>query len=328
MKRCKKYTFVILVIGIITFLTIHVRPMEAAENQMYGNTCGNFQNAGWAAAYKGFQYYTVYDKATFRVSLKRMDSKGNSELIITDKDIHGLQNLNVANDSIYFNNGPNALYKVDLKTKELARVGKEHERFPRPVIVGDWAYYCDSSKISRRNAVYGELWRMKLDGTKKEQLDKRIGFIHWIDNGWIYYQVDADNTSNMPAYYKMKLDGSCKTKMNFERWNYPNFEGGWIYYQDRLLNALYKVKVDGTSKTKMLVGEYTSIHVSNGWIYYVDEKDKGKLYKVRTNGKDKKLLSKDANGAIQVLGDWIYYVGSDENRYRMKIDGNNKTLLK
>ncbi len=146
---------------------------------------------------------------------------------------------------------------------------------------GDWIYY-------RNDAMLGNLYRIKTDGTKKKQLNEDdVSYINIVGD-WIYYL----NKELSPVFYDMR-------------------------------NYIYKIRLDGTGRKKLCDDAIDNMQVQGDWIYYVHYTN---LYKMKTDGSKVTDLKVKCDGVF-VEGEWIVYYDLEGYIYKMKTDGTHKAKL-
>jgi hypothetical protein len=202
-----------------------------------------------------------------------------------------------------------------------------------------------------------QIWRMKVDGTEKKQLDPQGGSAQWYDSlnfykDNIYYnsswpdirssKLDGSLPGSLPCQptlpigsivcgnkiyytnyrensyiYEMNLDTDEKTKINNNNSYKINIYNEYLYFLNR--NDNYKIyRTKIGGNTEKVSDETTfSMNIDNGWIYYENEKDNKKLYKMKIDGTNKVKLSDDSCGGIHVVGNWIFYMTSGGTEYFM-----------
>ena len=64
------------------------------------------------------------------------------------------------------------------------------------------------------------------------------------------------------------------------------------------------------------------------WIYFSNTNYDSSIFKIKVDGSGRERLNYNNCTIFQIEKDWIYYLDNDEeNLYKIKIDGNDKTLL-
>ncbi|HEX3028216.1 MAG TPA: DUF5050 domain-containing protein [Clostridia bacterium] len=188
-------------------------------------------------------------------------------------------------------------------------------------INGDWIYL----------SLYSGVYKMKKDGSEREQLiDSPVSYLNIVGD-WIYYSYSDDDEK--PGIYKMKPDGSSRKVLTKDETSYINIVDDWMYYinvSDK--SAPYKVRLDGKGNKRIKDISLGELAIDDGWIYYEKLKDTA-IYKMRTSGSDVKKITDNAQKTysyINKAGDWIYYIGNKNGKegiYKVKADGTGKVML-
>lgn len=193
-------------------------------------------------------------------------------------------------------------------------------------IFGDMIYYSDSSN----NTIY----RIKADGTEKNEVRKIGADYLQISGDWIY--ISSDDY----GIYKLKLDGTDGFYLIRKGWMDHRFiiSGDWIYYADD--TGMSKIKTDGTENKKLFdvengVGKILSI--KNNRIYYETIIAEGpdyygwvsSFYNIKLDGTDKQTLSEGTFKSWAVVDGTVYYnkIIRDINIIMTKLDGTGRQVL-
>ncbi|CZQ85562.1 Hypothetical protein Tpal_650 [Trichococcus palustris] len=296
---------------------------NAAVN-IIGNTNGNIINGGYAAQQGDWIYYST--KGIYKIKMDGTEknkigddqakyinvvgdwiyytSQGIYKMKLDGTEKTMLYNdtvpdfMSVSGDWIYFTNGiySGNLYKVKTDGSEKTKISSDPIGYMN--IQGDWIYYSNGTRKEdfKMGNIYvpgfGNLYKMKLDGSEKTKIsDDILGYIN-VSGDWIYY-VDSVTTENSSG-----------------------------------IANLYRIKTDGTEKNKLNDDETPFINVVGDWIYYSNGGDSGKLYKMKTDGSGNTKINNDSSGSINVVGDWIYYTYYSlfgQKEYKIKTDGTGRT---
>lgn len=204
-------------------------------------------------------------------------------------------------------------------------------------IVGEWIY--GVSRIKGKTESYG-IYRIKTDGTQKQQLNYDSASFVNVTGEWIYYI----NTGDLYTPYKIKTDGTCRQKMSNMKMNALVVADDFMYFQNANDNdCIYKIKTDLSQLTKISSkgGGLTRLNVVGDWVYLyesyyessnnttgklINESATG-LYKIKTDGTQEQKLDAALVSCIVVIDDWIYYSTYKDALYRMKVDGSGKQML-
>lgn len=189
-------------------------------------------------------------------------------------------------------------------------------------IDSDWIYYLT-------NAYYGELFKIKKDGSENTKiLDLAYHDINVVD-GWIFYAGNflAD------GIYKVRTDGSDQELLLDGLFCYGLMVvDDWIYFFSNNENeGLYRMKTDGSDLERITSDGNMKFLVVDDWIYFSEDDyyRGGSFYKIRTNGSEKTLLSDTFATWFCIYNDYIYYSDYEDNGclYRIKTDGSAKIKI-
>lgn len=178
---------------------------------------------------------------------------------------------------------------------------------------GEWIYYTNDQDLN--------IYKMKEDGSNKQQLSTDICYQLSVVDDWIYYVNFTDNKS----IYKMYVDGSQAQKLNSDASRNVNVVNDSIYYINLDDNNIYKTDLDGYNKTKINDVNSKYINFYNGQIYFYDS-DSSYLYKMDLDGSNKTIVSEDNMFMFTIDNDLIYFAYQD-GIYTIDLDGNNKTKI-
>ena len=150
---------------------------------------------------------------------------------------------------------------------------------------GDWVYYNNYDADSR-------LYRIRADGTEKQELTDYDTVGISIKNDWLYcqeYNKDDEYNQYFKGIHKMRLDGSEKQLLTDVACdNYIiDVTGNWIYYSnDDDGSSLYKMRIDGTEIKKLNNDASRNMQVADEWVYYLKRKYNPRIYRIPTCGID------------------------------------------
>jgi len=198
-------------------------------------------------------------------------------------------------------------------------------------IQGNWIYY-------RNDSDGGKIYRINLDGSKKEQLNGDNSYNITISGDWIFYRNDSD----AGKLYRVPVDGGDHQKLNEEFSGYINPDGEWIYYQNHTGgDTIYRLRMDGSGREKLTDGQSSFINVYKDRVYFVNDSDGHKIYRMQLDGSGKEKNTDDFCSHLNVFDDHLYYITrnlifdpgnsswSTESTTinRMQLDGSGKEIL-
>lgn len=111
--------------------------------------------------------------------------------------------------------------------------------------------------------------------------------------------------------YRVNPDGSDKTKLTEDTVYGFTIVDNYIYYEKESEDldedrTNYRIDIKGKNKEKVAMSFY-NYKEADGWIYFDDINDE-KLYKMKLNGDEKTVLIDKRSQLIDVVGDKIYYL--------------------
>jgi len=204
-----------------------------------------------------------------------------------------IQRFYVVGEWVYFimlepQSGFEILYKIRTDgTNETLMIDGEYDSFS---ISDGWIYFKH----------YNTRYRMKLDGSEREQLQPlpQIKSNSQIIGDWIYYVV-LDDSWNYAGLARVRIDGTEEMTITTNRVGEFNVVGDWIYYSNISDNrALYKIRTDGTGNIKLDdTILYGAINIVGDWIYVqktasgINIPQPPILHRIRTDGTDFQVVN-------------------------------------
>jgi hypothetical protein len=181
---------------------------------------------------------------------------------------------------------------------------------------GDWLYY---------QGDYGELYKIKTDGSQKQLLIEQGAYWITVSNDWIYYSNKRDKF----RLYRISHDGSSNNKLNDNMSFNLHTYGGYIWYSniDNCRNICkMKPETSATENLKLPVGKFL---ISEDWIFYRNKKMNNALSKAKSDGSQSACLSTDAVGDLTVSGNLLYYINRSQGDtiYKVGTDGTGPVQL-
>lgn len=184
-----------------------------------------------------------------------------------------------------------------------------------------WIYYHNAKDE-------GKLYKIKTDGTGKEEVCSDSPLSINVVGDWIYYENISDNMK----IYKIRKDGTCRTKINDDESWHATVMDNWIYYTNEVDGGhMYKIGVDGACREKL--NDYSSryVNVKWDWIYHVNADEGRAIYRIKQNDSEAQLQMLEGVNAwgINILGDFIYFTNENDNHrlYKINLDGTGLTKL-
>lgn len=155
-------------------------------------------------------------------------------------------------------------------------------------VVEDWIYFYDLND---------GIWRIKIDGSTKELIDKEYAEHFIVVNDWIYY-IRSHNkgiftNSFTTVLYKIKTNGTSKQEIDVlssKTQSQGNtkiaYWDGFIYFRGNA--GIWRIKTDRTGKERII-----DINSSYNWVFqdgYHYVQISTELFRFDSNGGNKKLI--------------------------------------
>lgn len=171
------------------------------------------------------------------------------------------------------------------------------------VSVGEWLYYTNTNSDNT-------VWKMKHDGTGKEQVLDVPAWHMSVYKGWLYYR-EYSSRGYLCRYNLQENRNEILVKRNVYE---PKIVGRYIYYGDQSDKSfdLYRIDIDGNHETKLTDGIVLYCCVTDQRIYYLDTAVDRKGYSTNLDGNDKQLWYAGRVGTIDYYDGLIYFTDADE----------------
>lgn len=317
-------------------------PQEALFSEKgRGISGGNLQNGGRIALSGTWIYYAL-DQSLFRV---RTDG-GERETLATESG--GFYNINVLDGWVYYRTFSGNVYRMrtDGTAKTLLIQGRKDSLLDLDtlkevnnvqgvcefIVIEGWIYYNAQITVGQDAQRASVLYRMRLDGSGKEQLAGGPGELLWLmDLGgeWIYltsFSADSSRFRNL----RLSATGGGPREMPFLSYSSQiQLADGWIYFLDAAGgHAVCRIRPDGT-EAKILSKELSceTMNVCDGWVYCVtrqDENATGSLVRFPAEGGAPEVLKADYTGKCSLAGEWAVL---DDGLYRLVQGTDGKGTL-
>ncbi len=291
------------------------------EGFVNGNTAGNLYNSGQYCEKDGIVYFSNSNDEN---KLYRMNPDGTDIKKLSDDSV---AYINADDNYLYYvrvANGKNTDFSfLKVNTNSLCRLKRNGkgsvlilDEAPSmyAALSGNYLYYLHYDKVTATT-----LYRVKIDGAQKMQLEKNPYFTCSTDGQYFYYnglsndhniyQYDTTNSAQqtvfrgncwMPivegsiAYFmdcdnnyslaKADLSTGEKTLLCDDRVDCYNIYGEYIYFQRSTDEpALCRMRTDGSDYTVIKTGVYTQINVTSQYVYFKDFTS-GATFRVPTEG--------------------------------------------
>jgi hypothetical protein len=299
-----------------------LRTTHFNDTYVNGNTAGNLYNAGLFCEYDGIIYFANPSDDYHLYSMQ----KNGSELTKLSDDIASF--INVDEHYIYYvrNNprGGTSFSFLNLYTDSLCRIDRatgdnvkvlEQEPTLYASLVGNYIYYLryDGEETT-------SLYKVKIDGSDQQMVDKNAYFTCSTDGKYIYYNGREndhyiwrlDTEDDLSGLF---LDGNC--------WMPTVVDGNTAYYMDCDNN--YRIaRVDCTTGNKELITQnrVDGYNLYGDYIYFLENgSDIQGLSRVRTDGTGYENIVLGVFTDVNVTSDYVYFRDFDSGiMYRAPLD--------
>ncbi len=331
-KSNKALTMKIIAVMIVIIAIVVIASCFGGDK--FGNSIGNSSNLGLVAQEGSWIYYIQMDDDE-PIGIYKVKNNGKNMKKVADGQYCG---LNIIGNYIYC-----IEYDEDKDKNNLIRMktnGKNKETLAtnidieQTIAVGKWVYYIKNDC----------LYRIKLDGTDREEIsDKNIKYYH-IDGNTIYYIYENDSAIYVA---KMKLNGEDSQRLlkaeDDENYNALYVKGSKIYYiiskfDDNYDYQYYLCSVNKKGLNQKNICKLDEnidyINMQEDAIYYTitEDYDSYLIKTIKYNGTDKEVIKKVSDlSNINITKDWVVFLGeNDEYDTIMKmieLDGNEEKEL-
>lgn len=295
------------------------------DSYVNGNTAGNLYNGGFFCERGDTVYFSnpndnnyLYSMNLAGGNVQKLHADRVSYINADDRYVYYVRNNVGADDlSSALRLNANSLCRYDLKRKKVTVLDPDPSIYIS--LLGNYLYY-----IHYSTETASTLYRVKIDGSEKEQVDSNPYFTcsangqyfyyNGIQNDHNIYQMDTATGNSqmicqgnfwMPSadneniyfldcgqnYALMQLGRSQSepTVLVKDRIETYNVFGDTVYFQKNNLNgdaALCSIRTDGSDYQELLSGDYANINVTSQFIYFTSVGQDGTVYKIPTSGGD------------------------------------------
>ena len=312
MKKIWKWLLFVLVILLAAgcvFLYRYINRIRYNDGYVNGNTAGNLYNEGYFCEKDGIVYfsnpadnYCLYSMNPDGTNIKKLEDQSVSYINVDDHYIYYCKLKGKSADSFSFLPvNTNSLCRLDIDGKGKPEI-LDDDPCMYASLVGNYLYYLHYDTTDATT-----LYKVKIDGKEKEQVEKQSYFTASTDGQYIYYNGLTDNhniyemdTSNDHA--KVIYEGNCwmpvkdgnnlyfmdcendyriakvdltngeKTLVTDCRVDCYNVTGDKIFFQknDKTNPAICCINTDGSNYQELKEGNYTAINVTSTYVYFKD----------------------------------------------------------
>ena len=313
----------VIIIAAASIIRFNHTRTHFTQNYQNGNTGGNLYNGGYFCEYDGVIYFSnpndhlaLYCISRTGGELKKLSDDRVAYINVDDNYIYYTRNNSDVDSSFSFLNiQACSLCRIDRSTGENKKY-LDGDPCLYSCQVGDYIYYIHYDKKDAST-----LYRVKIDGSNREQILKEPALAVSSDEQYLYYagtksehdlhRINTTNSTNTTicsgtfynpviqdgyVYYmdsengysltKMKIDTQEKTVISSDRVDCFNINGSYLYYQRNSSSpALCRIKTDGTEFEEIYAGNYANINVTSSYVYFSSFNDTDTFYYTPTTGK-------------------------------------------
>ena len=325
MKNVKKVLIPIALILIVAGYAFYHYTTRTRFNDAYvnGNTAGNLYNNGIFCEHGGMVYFSnpddnhyLYSMDTVSGETKKLYEDVASFINADDHYVYYVRN-NIAKDFqfsfLHFNT--NSLCRYDLRTGNVKILDPDPSIYAS--LIGNYIYY-----IHYDTETSSTLYRVKIDGSQKEQVDTSPYFTCSANGQYLYYngiekdhniyQMDTMNNLSqtlcvgnywMPSadneniyfldceanYSLVRLGRSQETpvQLSSDRIETYNVYGNLVFFQRNNLDgdaALCCMQTDGSNYRVIREGNFTNLNATSQYLYFSAVGEESTIYRTPING--------------------------------------------
>ena len=135
---------------------------------------------------------------------------------------------------------------------------------PQLSACGEWLIYCVGDFEGSGHYFYGDMYRMKPDGTNKASMNISPTGYFLANNIWIYY-TDSSQEKGCPSYI-IHPDLSGKQEINNSISPITITEDGWMYFSSKN-GDIHRSRMDGSSDNLILKANKLPNHLTKDDLY-------------------------------------------------------------
>lgn len=327
MKKKSSYIIIVIVLLLIVALSLthhFLTTTKLNDTAVNGNTAGNLYNRGLLCEYNGTVYFanpadgfTLYSMTPDEKEVKKLN---NDVVTYLNADEHYLyyarNNLEKNTDAkdifemMHWNS--NSLCRTKHNGKQLTILDSAASMYPS--LLGNYLYY-----IHYDTKTASTLYKVKIDGSEKEQVDETPYFTCAAQGSTFYcnglekdhylYAFNTPSDTQTPLYkddcWMPVVDGQIayfmdvsdnyrlarvdlntleKRTLTKDRIDCFNVSGGYIYYSRNNEPALCRMKLDGSNPEILFSGSCTDINVTSRYVYFRAFDNPSTYYCIPTSG--------------------------------------------
>lgn len=320
----KAISIIILVLCLIglgscCYYTHSINKNYYNDGYVNGNSAGNLYNSGLFCEYDGIVYFANPNDGN---QLYQMNTDGTGIKKISDDSAAF---INADENYIYYtrtgDNSESQFSFLHINTHSLCRMRRDgkgdvvvldSDPAMYASLVGNYIYYLHYNSKEATT-----LYRVKIDGTEKEQISSSPYFTCSTNQQYIYYN-GLENDHNIYRYdtttgsQTLLYEGNC--------WM-PIVEGNYLYFMDcKTSYSLARVDLSTGEKITLTDDWVDCFNVHDGVIYFQRNGKTPAICSVNTDGSNYKVLKEGVYTDINVAGDLLFFKDfSTEKLYKMSV---------
>lgn len=325
MKTILKYLIpACIAIAILAYAALYFLSSRTRFNDSYvnGNTAGNLYNNGLFCEKNGMLYFSNPSDSHYLYSMdlatgktKKLTDDVASYINADDNYVYYVRN-NIVKDSqfafLHFNT--NSLCRYDLKTGNVKLLDIEPSIYAS--LLGNYIYY-----IHYDTDTSSTLYRVKVDGSGREQIDQTPYLTCSANGQYLYYNGITDDHN---IYRMDTASGSSQTVAIGNYWM-PSADNEAIYFLDCAQNySLMKQSRSAAAPVQLTADRIETYNVSGNLIVFQRNNLNGDaaLCSMNTDGSNYRVIREGNFSNINIAAQYVYFTetGMENTIYRMPVN--------
>lgn len=303
----------------------HQKKQRYNDSYVNGNTAGNLYNYGMFCEHNGTVYfsnpndnYRLYSMNEEGEELKKLCDDSVAFINADDNYVYYVRrNANFNTTLSSFNLSTNGLCCYNLRSKKVTILDNDPSMYVS--LIGNYLYYIH---YNTDNA--STLYRIKIDGTEQEEIDRNPYFT-CSTNGRFFYFNGLTNNHNI--YQMDTISKNAKLICEGNYWM-PSADNEYIYFLDCEQNyALVRLGLTDETPKVIIKDRIETYNVHGDTIYFQKNNLNGDsaLCSVKTDGSNYKEIKKGDYNQLNVTSNYVYFapVGVDNLMYRFPTSNEN-----
>lgn len=327
MKIVKRFLILfIIILAIAGYAVFYFISNRTIFNDSYinGNTAGNLYNNGIFCEHNGMIYFSNPNDSHYLYSMnaatgetKKLYEDIASFINADDNYVYYVRN-NLAKDSqfafLLFNT--NSLCRYDIKTGKVRILDSAPSIYAS--LIGNYIYY-----IHYDTETSSTLYRVKIDGSEKEQVDSVPYFTCSANGQYLYYNgIEKDHN----IYQMDTSSGVSQTICQGNYWM-PTADNENLYFLDCENNYSLMKLARSQTEPEILVDdriEYYNVYGDTIFFQKNNLEDDAAFCCIKTDGSNYKIIREGNFTNINATSRYVYFsaVGEENIIYQTPADGS------